>query len=508
MSERTHLQKKELLFEPIARQLGVREDFRDEYWRSNDPIRDDRLWWRAQSFRHLVHMLPGQHILELGCGEGRFTRQLMRLTRGENPVTAVSFLPDNRHPALLPERVEYRFMLEEPGALEERQFDFIVSMDLLDQQNCAALLQQVFRLLKPGGQVIFYESNPWNLALRLKRLFGRRQDPRHLLDRRRLYELISELGFIRVFAVYNDFVYAPLSRRLIWLLRNLSTILENTPRIQTLAGSILLRAQKPPRDPNLVLRSLADHPELFHSVSVVIPCYKEEMNIGPLIERLRVFYGDYLHEIIPVDDNSTDNTAEILRRMAADDPRIRPVYRTPPNGVGRAIADGLRAATGKYVLTMDCDFVHLLPELRDLFDAIVNGADVAVGSRFSRRSVLLNYPVQKIIANRTFHALAKLLLRRRFRDLTNNLKLMRREVVDRLELTQPGFAANAETGLQPLLMGFKVKEVPISWINRSPDMGISSFRLVKVGGGYWKVLLDLWKKQRKGYFDGRRGKVV
>jgi hypothetical protein len=67
-------------------------------------------------------------------------------------------------------------------------------------------------------------------------------------------------------------------------------------------------------------------------------------------------------------------------------------------------------------------------------------------------------------------------------------------VVENLELTQPGFAINAETGLQPLLRGYSVKEVPISWINRTPDMGVSSFRLVKVGGGYWQVLLRLWLK--------------
>ena len=69
---------------------------------------------------------------------------------------------------------------------------------------------------------------------------------------------------------------------------------------------------------------------------------------------------------------------------------------------------------------------------------------------------------------------------------------MRRDVVERLRLTQPGFAVNAETGLQPLLLGYSVKEVPISWINRTPNMGASSFRLVKVGGGYWQVLLRLW----------------
>ena len=141
---------------------------------------------------------------------------------------------------------------------------------------------------------------------------------------------------------------------------------------------------------------------------------------------------------------------------------------------------------------MDSDFQHLLPELRDLFDAAAKGYDVVVGSRFSRHSVLLNYPWQKIVANRGFHALAQVVLRRRFRDLTNNLKLVRREVVEKLQLRQPGFAVNAETGLQPLVMGYTVKEIPISWINRTPDMGASSFRLVRVGSGYWCVLWQLW----------------
>jgi len=180
----------------------------------------------------------------------------------------------------------------------------------------------------------------------------------------------------------------------------------------------------------------------------------------------------------------------ITNKMAA--PRIDKVCLSM--GVGRAIADGYRAATGRYVLSMDSDFQHLLPEFQDLFDAAAEGYDVVIGSRFSRHSVLLNYPFQKIIANRGFHVLAQLLLRQRFRDVTNNLKLMRKEVVDRLELVEPGFAVNAETGLQPILMGYSVTEVPISWINREPDMGTSSFRLAKVGGGYWRVLRRLWRR--------------
>ena len=78
----------------------------------------------------------------------------------------------------------------------------------------------------------------------------------------------------------------------------------------------------------------------------MIPCHNEETNIGPLIQRLFELYGNYIHEIVPVDDNSRDGTAALLARYAAQDARIRPIYRKPPNGVGRALADGYSAATG------------------------------------------------------------------------------------------------------------------------------------------------------------------
>ncbi len=175
------------------------------------------------------------------------------------------------------------------------------------------------------------------------------------------------------------------------------------------------------------------------------------------------------------------------------------MIRTPPNGVGRALADGLRHATGKYVLLMDCDFLHILPELRDMFDAAARGYDVVLGSRFSRESVLINYPIQKILCNRTFHVLASLLFRRRIRDFTNNLKLLKREVVDNLDLEAAWFAANAETGLKPILMGYRFKSVPISWINRTPDQGQSSFSLLTNGLGYAKILTSMLWRTRFGF---------
>lgn len=479
----------------VSSSLEARERFRDEYWRERDPILKDRLLWRAQTFRHTVHLLPGQTILELGCGNLQFTQTLLQVCRGENPITAVTFA---RHPpelGALDSKIEFLQLDSLPGPLCGRRFDCLVAMDLLDRDNSSQLLGIIHELLVPGGEAVFYESNPWNPIQKVRslllRLVGKR-DPRNLINRPQLYELLSEIGFVRIYAVFNDFVYAPLTRPLIWFLRNMSILLENAPAVRRIAGSILVHAQKPPLVKTSDKASLFRHQSLRGAVSVVIPCHNEETNIGPLIERIIDLYGEYIHEIIPVDDVSRDRTYEVMLELAAKHPCIKALSRSPPNGVGLALADGLAAATGKYVFMIDCDFQDLVPEFRDLIDGAAEGYDVVIGSRFSRHSVLLNYPFLKIVANRAFHALAMLLFWRRLRDVTNNLKIMRREVVTDLRLRQPGFAVNAETGLQPLLMGYNVKEVPISWINRRPGMGSSSFGLVRAGGGYWKVLLGLW----------------
>jgi hypothetical protein len=448
----------------------------------------------------LTHLLPGQSILELGAGQGRFVSALLAVSRGENPITAVRFCPRER-PAIEAPGLEWVDVDDLPGPLEGRQFRFVVGRDLLDRRNCAWVLRKIFDLLETGGQVILFESNPWNVVLKLRRALAAYlggSDPRKLLSRPQIYELISDIGFTKVTTIYNDFVYSPLSRQLIWFLRNASILLENMPAVQTLAGAILISCQKAGGSPSAVPIP-CEHECLKSAVSVVVPCHNEEMNVERLVRRLYHLYAGYLHEIVLVEDNSTDDTALVIRNLAAEMPFIKPVFRRPPGGVGRALMDGYRVATGKYVLSMDCDFTLLLPELRDLFDAAAGGEDVVVGSRFSRHSVLLNYPFAKILANRGFHALAQIALHRSFRDLTNNLKLMRREVVENLRLCEPGFAVNAETGLQPLLMGFSVKEVAISWINRAADMGVSSFDLAEVGHEYWRVLARLVTETRFGF---------
>ena len=425
--------------------VATREQASARYW-ARDPLGKYRVLWRRDTVRHVFHVLPGESILELACGAGQFTRSLRDVTRGECPITAASFCYAPGHEALaaLGSPVEVVHLKELPGPLRGRTFDYVVASNVLDVDNAAAFLQKVQQLLRPGGRLLFFETNPWNPVFGFrKRVSGwlpflRRGDERSLPNQVQLYELLSELGFVRIAASCYDFLYRPLPRFLMFPMRHLSLVFENTPGVRSLAGSILVHAQRPPCDVPRPPVRLTEHPELHDAVSVVVPCHNEEMNVGPLVEGLLQHYDEYLHEIVLVDDNSRDRTKQVMEQLAKCEPRVRPVIRQPPNGVGRALRDGLRATSGRYVLLMDCDFLQILPELREMFDAAVQGYDVAVGSRFSRSSVLINYPLPKILSNRSFHVLANLLFHRRIRDVTNNLKLLKREVVDNLDIERCG----------------------------------------------------------------------
>lgn len=93
--------------------------------------------------------------------------------------------------------------------------------------------------------------------------------------------------------------------------------------------------------------------------------------------------------------------------------------------------------------------------------------------------------------------MANLLLGKHFRDISNNFKIFKKEVAKEIILESDDFAANAETGLKPILLGYKVVEVPISWVNRSLTMGLSTFKTIKTGPNYAKILFRLfWRRLR------------
>lgn len=468
--------------------------------------RTARLRRRAFLAARLLPIRPGRQLLEFGAGSGKWTEHLVQVLGGQNFITAVVFNKELEHLALSKNLANTTFVCVEDirSAFPPETFDYIVGTDILTEETGAAVLEAAGVWLKPGGKFLFFVSNSSNPLAWCRRVLNhsgrsnatrgsRKYDhPKGWSDEAR------NAGFSRIEVMPCEVV--PPSRSSAG--QAIGLILERAPIARRFSAVISLRGTKPGRSASDVTpqASLATHPELFGTVSVVVPCHNEESNIDRLVGTLLRLYGDYIQEIVVVDDNSADRTAAVAAALAGTEPRVKLVKRGPPPGVGRALRDGYAAAAGKYILTIDCDFVNIAPEFKGLFDAVAAGYDGAIGSRFSAESALVRYPFVKIVCNRGFHLLLNLLLGKRVRDVSNNLKLYRAEILKNLEIEENRFAANVETGLNPLLLGYRIQEVPISWINRTADMGESSFRLLKVGPDYLRVFVRIaWRKWRGKY---------
>lgn len=480
--------------------LGNFERWRESRWQKHPEAAELKLRWRALSVKHLLHILPGETVLELGAGSGLWTRQLQAVFKGENPITSAVFSPDLLARAQGRDLRNSSFVLVRSLETEipSESFDYVIGSSVLWNNMLPETLAMIHRALKPGGVLLFFEPNLAHPKRRilapLSRLESRTvrsfsSSYRHILH------LCSHRGFTHVELAPYDLIPDRFANPIARAVQSKVVLFEHAPAIRALCGSMYILARKPGmRD--RPAPDLAEHPALHGSVSFVIPCHNEAPNIAALVDRIRALYGSYVHEIVLVNDNSTDSTAEVAGALARSDGRVKVINRARPNGVGRALSDGYQAASGRYILSMDCDFIDVLPEFRGLFDAVARGRDGAIGSRFSHESVIVNYPFGKMLCNRACHALIKVFLLPRVRDITNNLKLYRSGIFKELNIESGHFSANLETGLKPLLAGYDIEEVPISWINRTLEMGSSSFSVKKVGLDYARTLFRIWRRQR------------
>lgn len=239
------------------------------------------------------------------------------------------------------------------------------------------------------------------------------------------------------------------------------------------------------------------------NLSILLIAHNEEDVIGKVAAGLVEKYREKILEVIVVDDASTDSTAAVVEDRMKSEPKIRLVRRTPPCGVGRAIKTGFQSVSPRadYVLTMDSDFVGNIGDAGRLIERMEEGGcDGVIGSRFVEGSRIVGYSTAKMFANRAFHFVVGMLFGIRQKDLSNNFKLYRREIIEKMPWKSDDFAINAETGILPILSGYKVCEVPVSWIGRGTDEGKSKFKLLKVGLGYIKVIpyaLTFRKQLRK-----------
>ncbi|OGG20009.1 hypothetical protein A3D03_06235 [Candidatus Gottesmanbacteria bacterium RIFCSPHIGHO2_02_FULL_40_13] len=226
------------------------------------------------------------------------------------------------------------------------------------------------------------------------------------------------------------------------------------------------------------------------TTAFIIPARNEEQVIGKMLRFILAIYDKYINQIIVVDDGSSDKTAEIIEKIYKSDKRVFLIKKKSPHGVGLAIREGLKYVSPdcEYVFLLDADFIRNIPDLEDFFIKIKD-YDGLIGSRYLEKNSLVHYPTLKKIFNRLFHLCVRVFLGINRSDLTNNFKFYRRKIFNSITLTARDYAVNAETGLYPILKGFKIGEIPVTWYARSRNMGSSKFKMLQVTPGYLKVLL-------------------
>lgn len=227
-------------------------------------------------------------------------------------------------------------------------------------------------------------------------------------------------------------------------------------------------------------------------LSVVIPAYNEERNIGPCIDQLiaKLREQDILYEIVVVNDNSSDATERVVRGRAAKDPSIRVFSRRPPGGFGRAIRTGLRHVTGDVVVIYMADLSDHPDDAVAYFRKIEEGYDCVFGSRFVAGSKVEQYPPVKYVANRIVNRTIQLLFWTGCNDLSNAFKAYRIGVIRECGPYRAShFNITLEMSLSALIRKYKVAQIPISWSGRT--WGSSNLRLREMGRKYLYVVVKM-----------------
>ena len=206
---------------------------------------------------------------------------------------------------------------------------------------------------------------------------------------------------------------------------------------------------------------------------VIIPTYNEKENIRNIINAV-LELNEHQFDVLIVDDNSPDGTAAIVDAMIEERPeRIYILKRAGKQGLGTAYIAGFKWALDhgyEYIIEMDADFSHPPMKLIELQRACAQeGADVAVGSRYITGVNVVNWPMGRVLMSYYASAYVRLITGLKVRDTTAGFVCYRREVLEAINLDSiefKGYAFQIEMKFTAHRMGFKIKEIPIVFVNR------------------------------------------
>ena len=204
---------------------------------------------------------------------------------------------------------------------------------------------------------------------------------------------------------------------------------------------------------------------------VCLPTYNERENLEPMLRALAGVLGPD-DRVLVIDDSSPDGTGEIAERLAGELPFVDVLHRERKEGLGPAYLAGFRRALAdgaELVLEMDCDFSHDPHDVPRLIDA-TRDADVALGSRYVRGGAIRNWGAVRRFVSFGGSAYARILLATSLHDLTGGFKCFRRRVLETIDLdavTAKGYAFQIEMTYRALRAGFRVVEIPITFVDRA-----------------------------------------
>jgi dolichol-phosphate mannosyltransferase len=226
-------------------------------------------------------------------------------------------------------------------------------------------------------------------------------------------------------------------------------------------------------------------------LSIIIPAYNEEGSIASTVRDLflRLTEEGIEHEIIVINDGSVDSTELILRKMALEIPSLHVHTNRPPNGLGCAVRKGIESISGDALAIFMADGSDSSKDLVRFYRAMgEQGVDCVFGTRFSKESELIDYPLLKLILNRMANTFIRILFGLRYNDVTNAFKLYRREVIQGLRpLLSYHFNLTVELPLKAIVRGYSYTVVPNSWTNRR--QGESKLKIKEMGSRYMFIIL-------------------
>lgn len=240
-------------------------------------------------------------------------------------------------------------------------------------------------------------------------------------------------------------------------------------------------------------------------LSIVIPARNEEGCIASTVEHLHLELSlrKIPHEIVVVNDGSTDTTWEILLELTKKVPTLRPVNNPGPHGFGRAIAYGLDHYTGDCVVIMMADESDDCRDAVKYWDHLNEGFDCVFGSRFIKGGGVIDYPKVKLMINRMANLFLQVLFGSKLNDTTNAFKAYRREVIDGCQpIISPHFNITVELPLKAMVRGYSWKIVPITWRNRRT--GESKLKIREMGSRYLFICLHVWLEKYFSRGDYRK----